>query len=347
MVQDGKVIDRQVFGLANEEKLQAADDDTIYHWASITKTFTAIAIMQLRDRGRLKLDDPIVDFVPELSKVRDQFGSIREITVRQLLSHTAGFRSRTFLWRAADADWQPPEPTEWSQIVAMLPYTEVEFKPGTRYGYSNLGYVFLGHVIERLSGEDYEVYVDKNILRPLGMTRSYFDTTPYFMVKHRSHSYRRNADDTVTPLRFDMDSGVTVSNGGLNAPLLDMAKYTTFLIGDTKNEVYDFVLKRSSLEEMWRPVIRKNTSPTSATLSDDIWVGLGFSVEGHFGARYIGHAGEQNGFIPHFYVQPQKKVGYVAAFNTELIWQRRCAAGCLKSLKCRLGHQYRFRSNEG
>jgi CubicO group peptidase (beta-lactamase class C family) len=201
----------------------------------------------------------------------------------------------------------------------MLPYTEVEFKPGTRYGYSNLGYVFLGQVIERLAGEDYEVYVDKNILKPLGMTRSYFDTTPNFLLKHRSHSYRKNADETLTPLRFDMDTGVTVSNGGLNAPLGDMAKYLNFLIGDTKNEIYDIVLKRSSLEEMWKPIIRKNTSPTSSTLGDDIWMGFGFSVEDHFGSRYIGHAGGQNGFITHFFVQPQRKVGYVAAFNTELM----------------------------
>jgi CubicO group peptidase (beta-lactamase class C family) len=72
VVQDGKIIDRQFLGSANQEKQQAVDEDTIFHWASITKTFTAIAIMQLRDRGKLKLDDPIAQYVPELAKVRNQ-----------------------------------------------------------------------------------------------------------------------------------------------------------------------------------------------------------------------------------------------------------------------------------
>ena len=73
----------------------------------------------------------------------------------------------------------------------MLPYTHVAFKPGSRWSYSNLGYVFLGQIIERLSGDDFEVYIDKNILKPLGMTASYFDRAPYFLEDHVSASYLR------------------------------------------------------------------------------------------------------------------------------------------------------------
>jgi hypothetical protein len=105
----------------------------------------------------------------------------------------------------------------------MLPYTEVLFRPGSRFSYSNPGIVYLGQVIERLSGEDFEVYVDKNILRPLGMHASYFDRTPPFLLPHRAHSYYHHATAGGSRAPFDVDTGVTVSNGGLNAPLTDMA----------------------------------------------------------------------------------------------------------------------------
>ena len=164
------------------------DANTIWHWASVTKTFTAIGIMQLRDRGRLSLDDPIVKYVPELQAVHDSFGSIDAITIRQLLSHSAGFRNPTWPW-GGDQPWQPFEPTEWSQLVAMMPYTEILFPPGSKYSYSNPGVIFLGRVIEKLSGDDYEVYVEKNILRPLGMTHTYYDLTPYDLLKYRSNSW--------------------------------------------------------------------------------------------------------------------------------------------------------------
>ena len=116
------------------------------------------------------------------------------ITIRDLLTHSAGFRNPTWPWDCDDAtncDWQPFEPTRWTQVAAMLPYTHVAFKPGSRWSYSNLGYVFLGQIIERLTGDDFEVYIDKNILMPLGMTRSYFDRAPYFLEPDVSASFLR------------------------------------------------------------------------------------------------------------------------------------------------------------
>jgi len=88
-----------------------------------------------------------------------------------------------------------------------------------------------GQVIERLSGEDFEVYMDKNVLRPLDMRNSYYDTTPQHLLKHRSHSYSIAQDGKMIEGIFDMDTGITVSNGGLNAPLPDMVKYLNFLRG--------------------------------------------------------------------------------------------------------------------
>ena len=161
------------FGNARAETHTPVDAETAYNWASITKTMTAIAILQLRDRGQLSLDDPAVRYIPELREVHDPDGPVDAITIRQLLTHSAGFRNPTWPWDCDDAtncDWQLFEPTKWAQVAAMLPYTHIAFKPGSRWSYSNLGYVFLGQVIERLSGDDFEVYVDKNILKPLGMT---------------------------------------------------------------------------------------------------------------------------------------------------------------------------------
>jgi CubicO group peptidase (beta-lactamase class C family) len=234
------------------------DSETAYNWASITKTFTAIAILQLRDHGRLSLDDPITRYVPELRQAHDAYGPIDAITIRQLLSHSAGFRNPTWPWDCDDSrscDWQPFEPTTWAQVAAMLPYTHIEFAPGSRWSYSNPGYVFLGQVIERLSGDDYEVYVDKNILKPLGMTRSYFDKAPYFLEPHLSSSYLR-AGPKLTDQPFNYDTGITTSNSGLKAPIADMAAYLRFLVGDAQNPLYDLVLKRSSLEEMWKGLIK-------------------------------------------------------------------------------------------
>ena len=224
---------------------QRVDADTAYNWASITKTMTAIAILQLRDRGRLSLDDPAVRYVPELRQVHDAYGAIDDITIRHLLTHSAGFRNPTWPWDCDDAkncDWQPFEPTKWAQVAAMLPYTHVAFKPGSRWSYSNLGYVFLGQIIERLSGDDFEVYIDKNILKPLGMTASYFDRAPYFLESHVAASYLR-AGAKLTPQPFDFDTGITTSNSGLKAPITDMVKYARFLIGDPANPIYAIGVK--------------------------------------------------------------------------------------------------------
>src|SRR5689334_21217925 len=98
------------YGLKDRVSGAPTDEATIYHWASITKTLTGIAIMQLRDRGKLKLDDPIIKYVPEIKMVHDPYGDTSEITIAQLLSHTAGFRAATFPW-GGEKDWYPPEPT--------------------------------------------------------------------------------------------------------------------------------------------------------------------------------------------------------------------------------------------
>jgi len=314
VVRDGRIVVSDHLGLQDADAGVPVDAQTIYHWASITKTMTGIAIMQLRDRGLLKLDDPIVRYVPELAAVHDPFGDTGAITIRELMSHSAGFGNATWRWR--DKDWQPFEPTHWSQLVAMLPYTEVKYRPGSRFSYSNPGIVYLGQVIERLSGEDYEVYIDKNILRPLGMYSSYFDHTPPFLLPHRSHSYHvRDGRRVEAP--FDVDTGVTVSNGGLNAPMPDMAKYVAFLLGNPKRTDYDLVLKRASLEEMWRPQISAGEDYTQGRLAPTTWSGLNFFIDKVDGIKVIGHTGDQNGFRAYLSLCPDLHMGSLLAFNTD------------------------------
>lgn len=316
-LKDNKIIAQEFYGAANLEKKQKVDENTIYHWASNTKPLTGIAILQLRDRGLLKLDDAAVKYLPELEKVHNPFGKMNEITIRQLMNHSAGFRNSTFPYKNGKA-WQPFEPTEYAQVEAMLPFTEILFKPGSKFSYSNLGIVFLGQIIERLTGDDYEVYVDKNILRPLEMHRSYFDATPYHLLKYRAHSYYIE-NGKCTEGRFDADSGVTVSNSGLNSPLTDMTKYLNFLIGDEgKKEIYDSILKRSSLEEMFRQTI---PAPLDANGNAGFTTGVGliFFIDERGGETYLGHGGDQNGFISYLEFNPKKRTASVLVFNTNLI----------------------------
>ena len=119
----------------------------------------------------------------------------------------------------------------------------------------------------------------------------------------------------VTEQRFDFDSGITVSNGGLNAPLGDMAKYLAFLIDGNGG-----ILKRSSLDEMFTPQIRAADGEGGS--GDDVQAGLSCFIERHGGIELIGHSGDQNGFISHLYIHRPSKSGYIVSFNTDVTSKR-------------------------
>lgn len=333
-IKDGSVLTEEHYGSANIEKNQKTNAETIYHWASNTKPFTGIAIMQLRDRGLLKLDDPITKYLPELRKIHNSHGSMDDITIRHLLTHSGGFRGGTWPWRN-NKPWEPFEPTEWSQLVAMFPFTEVMFKPGSKFSYSNPGIVYLGRTIEVVTSESYESYIEKNIFRPLGMTSSYFDTTPPHLMKHRSHSYYIR-DGKRTEGRFDADTGITVSNSGLNSPMADMVKYLNFLVGSppARGGVdaasadgveggdwagYDGVLKRTTLEEMWQPVLKAETDANgNAGFTTDI--GLIYFIDSRNGRKLIGHGGDQNGFISYIDFEPATRAASIIVVNTNVVY---------------------------
>ena len=321
LVVDGRVVAHHERGVADREAGQRVDDNTLFHYGSITKTLTAIAIMQLRDRHKLSLDDPISRWVPELRQIHDPYGSIDSVTLRMLLSHTAGFQGPTWPYTEG-RPWEPFEPTTWNQLVGMMPYQEVRFKPGAKFSYSNPGYVYLARVIEALSGDPWDAYIQKNIFAPLGLTRSYFRSTPYYLAGNRSNSYAlwrtKEGKDTTLTFGREFDPGITTPNGGWNAPLADLATYVAFLTNATRGDAslrsrYDVVLSRSSLEEMWRPVATTSVDGTG-TPADSI--ALSFFVLQRNGKRIIGHTGSQAGFLAFMYFDPETKTGVVAAFNT-------------------------------
>jgi CubicO group peptidase (beta-lactamase class C family) len=165
LVRKGTIVARHHFGFADLAAKRRVTDRTIYHWASVTKTLTAIGVLQLRDRGLLTLDDRITRWVPELREIHDPDGLVDSITIRMLLSHSSGLQNPTWPWSRGEP-WEPFEPTAWGQLVAMMPYQRLQFRSGSRYGYSNPGYIYLARVIEKLTGDPWAVYVQKNLWTP-------------------------------------------------------------------------------------------------------------------------------------------------------------------------------------
>jgi CubicO group peptidase (beta-lactamase class C family) len=283
--------------------------------------------MQLRDRGKLSLDDPIVKYVPELTRIHSQNNAISRVTIRDLLSHTGGFQGPTWPYTEGKP-WEPFEPTEWSQLVAMMPYQEVAFEPGSKFQYSNPGFIYLARVIETVSGDPYQVYVQKNILSPLGMTHAYFNVTPYHLAGYRSNSYKIVLDDqghqAVQAQGREFDTGITTPNGGLNAPLDDMAKWIGFLTGSRKTNPP--VLDRRSLMEMWNPV----TTTGDEMYAEPASMGLSFFLfprgSGDDAVTFVGHTGHQAGFAAFFLLNPKNGKAIIAGFNTVVAWGENQAA---------------------
>src|SRR5262245_2984269 len=320
VMRDGKVVARHSYGFADKSTGRRVDDRSIFHWGSITKTLTAISIMQLRDRGRLSLDDKVTRWVPELREIHDPYGMIDSITIRMLLSHSSGFQNPTWPWGNGEP-WEPFEPTTWNQLVAMMPYQQLMFKPGSRYGYSNPGFVYLARVIEQITGDPWDAYVQKNIFAPLEMNRSYFRGTPYFLAAHRSHNYYVRADSAThavgtTDNGADFDPGITSPNGAWNAPVSELVKYVAFLtnalVPGVTRDRYDVVLSRSSLEEMWKPGMPMSQGYESSACKS---MGLAVFFLDLDCQRILGHTVTQEGFRALYYLDPQAQRGIAAVCN--------------------------------
>ncbi|MFL5614218.1 MAG: serine hydrolase domain-containing protein [Gemmatimonadaceae bacterium] len=318
VMRDGRILERHDVGWADRAAQQRVNARTIFHWGSITKTLTAISIMQLHEHRGLSIDDHITRYVPELRQVHDPYGMIDSITLRMLLSHSAGFQNPTWPYTTGQS-WEPFEPTTWNQLVAMMPYQELHFRPGSKYSYSNPGFIYLARVIEQLSGDPWEAYVQKNILAPLGLMHSYFGATPYYLAADRSNNYTIQKDSsgrlTEVANGRDFDPGITIPNGGWNAPLTDLATYTAFLTNaaadDSTRRRYDLVIRRPTLQSMWMPL-----HPMSDSASAPDSMALSFFVVHRGSATLLGHTGSQAGFRSLLFFNPMTRTAIIAAFNT-------------------------------
>jgi len=175
VVKNDTIIYSKGFGWADEPRKIHATSNTVYHWWSCTKIATAIAIFQLQEMGKLSINDPVVKYLP-FFEVEYPSDTSKKITILNLLNHTSGLPDPSVLTfiRWIHHDGEPPV-NQTDFIMKVLPdYSKLKFEPGDHSEYSNIGYMVLGAIIEKITGMTYEDYIRQNILRPLGMNHTDF-----------------------------------------------------------------------------------------------------------------------------------------------------------------------------
>lgn len=293
---------RRAWGLADPETMAPAGDDVLYRIASVTKVFTATAIVQLRDAGKLRLADPVTMHLEEFANVANPFGPIEEVNLRQLLTHTAGL----------PAEAPPRDPHEWSgapmpATLAMLDQIRLVVPPYT-YKYSNLGYALLGQVIERITGMPYERYLADGIFKPLGMRSTTLEPSelPKGPTVAQGYDARRFSDRLTRTV--PIESGRVGAAGGLWSTLHDLGRWIAFQIGVAENDGTT-VLERASLAEMQQ---------CSHLHAADVWTeaqGLGWRATRRGETVLVGHPGGYFGFTAAVRFSPSERCGAIVLCN--------------------------------
>lgn len=227
LIYDGKIIKKTQMGYANREKKQLLNDKTIHLWGSVSKLFTSVAILQLLERGKLTLNDPITKYIPELNNASKDFGGFDKIKIHHLLNHHSGLDAG-LCYDSLRADGIKGSPSV-TQILPYLKYATIKSKPGTKYHYSNAGYSLLGLTIERISKKRLGSYMKANILKPLGMKTAHYGKSPKRLKKYLAKSYYTQKDGSLYIKHYDEDQGFQEGNGGIKSTLKDMAKFLDFL----------------------------------------------------------------------------------------------------------------------
>lgn len=184
IAKDGKVIYRKAFGHADLELNVPMTPENVFELGSITKQFTAVAILMLQEQGKLKLDDDITKFIPDYP-VKG-----KKITVHQLLNHTSGIRSYTDMenfQKLARTDMAPLE------LINVFKNEPIDFDSGEKWNYNNSGYILLGYIIEKVSGQTYASFIENNIFKKLGMLHSYYGSKSA-IIPNRAHGYQTVKD---------------------------------------------------------------------------------------------------------------------------------------------------------
>ncbi|MDC0748571.1 serine hydrolase domain-containing protein [Polyangium mundeleinium] len=331
IVIDGELVYAKGFGVADVEAKVPVDEGSVFRIASLTKSFTAMAVLQLRDEGKLPLDDPAAKFVPELAGLRYPTRDAAPITLRHLLGHGAGF----------------PEDNPWGD--RQLGLSDSDFSkmmrdgfpfstsPGSAFEYSNTGFAILGRVITNVSGMDYADYLQTRVLSPLGMNRTVLDER---MVEkgHLARGYRKEGDRLVPEV--NLPHGAFGAMGGLYSSLADMARYVAYHLSawPPRDEREAGPVRRSTLREMH--VMGRATGlfsspglgeePPSARASGYSF-GLGTFETCEF-TRGVSHTGGLPGYGSVIQFLPDHGVGVIAMSNLTYAPMWRVAREALRRL---------------
>lgn len=278
------------YGDASIGARRAATASTVYRIGSITKQFTSAAIMRLAERGKLSIDDPMSKYLPDVPTHG------RTITIRRLLNHTSGVHNYT-----AEAAWRPrwAEDMTPREIVAFVDHDSLDFTPGDAWSYSNTGYVLLGMIIEKVTGEPYATYLQHDLFTPLGLRQTSYcpsrPTDPSFADGYSSQG------GTVKPAEF-LSMTQPFSAGALCSTVRDLVIWQRALAGGRVVNANSYALM---------------TTPDTLNDGKRLTYGFGLSV-GRLGAhRSIGHSGGVNGFTTASMYFPDDSVNVAVFSNSD------------------------------
>jgi D-alanyl-D-alanine carboxypeptidase len=296
VVADQQLVWARGFDRADLERGMPMTPQNKIRMASHSKLFTAIAIMQLRDLGKLHLDDPVSKHLPWFA-VKTAGADDPAITIEQLLTHGSG------LPREASAHWTTLEFPTADEVRALMPQREAAFAPETRWKYSNLAYTLAGMIVEAISGQSWADYVTRHIFEPLGMHDSSVDQN----VPGLAVGYGRRMPDGSRAVMPFVNSGGMAAATGITSTVEDMARFVSaqFRSGATG----DGILRPASLREMHRVRMLENNWSRGN--------GIGFAVSRNGGKTYVGHGGSYPGYLTTTLFQLDSKVGVVVAINAQ------------------------------
>jgi CubicO group peptidase (beta-lactamase class C family) len=300
IVRDQRLVWSEGFGLADVDAGRAMTDDAVFRVASISKTFTATGIMQLRDAGRLRLDDPLVAFIPEFGSVQCRHGRVEDVTFRRLLSHRSGLMTE-----GPFSYWDTREFPSMDEVLAAMPRTEVVIPPSSATKYSNLAFALMGEVITRLSGQPFAEYMRAAIFEPLGMTSSSFAPDDALLARmatgYRAHPF----EDYPTSAGHAPANGIAAA-AGLYTTVPDLARWLSLQFRED-GAADQPVLAGASLAEMHQPQVM-NADWTDARCLG--WMGM------RRGERvFVGHGGSIHGFITRVLFSVPRRTGVIVLTN--------------------------------
>ncbi|MFN2488926.1 MAG: serine hydrolase domain-containing protein [Actinomycetota bacterium] len=290
------------YGFVETASDRAPDEDTLYRIASITKTFTATAIMQLRDEGKLDLDDPLVQHIPEFASARDPFGPIEHVTIRRLLTHESGLMTDSPGMRPESFFYPSTE-----EVLAAADHITIAIPPDSADKYSNLAFQLLGEVVARIGGRSYPDHVRARVTEPLEMKSTTFDPG-HDLGERVARGYdARWFTDELRPAAILPPTGIE-SDGGLYSTVADLARWIVFQFTAADDDTGHQVLRASSLREMFRP----------RTITRDDWTeaqGVAWYSTRRDETILLGHDGSLNGFDTSIRFNVAARIGAIVLLN--------------------------------